>query len=162
MGCGKSEVARSLASRLKLGVIDLDEAITQRVKRSPAQLINEEGEVEFRLIETGTLAQVLEQQNAVVISLGGGAWIEQPNRDLLERNNVISIWLNTPFEICWSRIESDSKDRPLGRTKEQAMSLFQRRQPIYELALIHIPTDAIETAEATAARIEAQLTRFEI
>ena len=44
MGSGKTRIARKLARRLNLAMVDLDERITEKEGRSPAQLIVEEGE----------------------------------------------------------------------------------------------------------------------
>src|SRR6476661_726371 len=85
MGCGKSRVARALAERLNLTMIDLDESITARTGRTPAQLINVDGERAFRAIETETLRDVLHSRDAGVIALGGGAWIEAANRELVNQ-----------------------------------------------------------------------------
>ena len=138
MGCGKSKVARELARRRDVVMVDLDDWITARAGRSPAQLINEDGERAFREIETNALREVLQSGEAGVIALGGGAWIEEVNRELIEEYSCTSIWLDTPFEICWERISASEEDRPLGRTREEAEARYQRRKPIYELAMIHI------------------------
>ena len=138
MGCGKTKVARELARRLNAVMVDLDDEITQRIGRSPAQLIVEDGEPAFRAIETDTLRDVLQQGEAQVIALGGGAWIQETNRRLVEQYRCVSVWLDAPFEMCWTRIETSQVDRPLGRTREQALSLYQRRRSVYELANAHI------------------------
>ena len=153
MGCGKSEVARSLAQRLKTEMSDLDELITQSVGRTPAQLIEQEGECAFREIETNTLVGLLRSKSSGVIALGGGAWIERANRALLRRVDAISVWLDTPLEICWERIVNSSENRPLGKTKEQATELYERRLPIYRLADIRVEVTANAEAENLAARI---------
>ena len=138
MGCGKTRVARELARQLNLFMVDLDDQITKRVGRSAAQLIVEEGEPAFRVIETDTLRHVLQIGEARVIALGGGAWIQETNRRLLDQYGGISVWLDAPFEMCWTRISSSQEDRPLGRTREQALALYEQRRPVYKLANIHI------------------------
>jgi shikimate kinase len=139
MGCGKSVVARALAAHLNVSFVDLDESITDRTGRTPAQVIKEDGESAFRCIETDTLREVLDAGEAGVIALGGGAWIEAANRELINQYGCSSVWLDVPFEVCWTRIESGGEDRPLGRTKSQAATLYERRRPVYQLATIHVP-----------------------
>lgn len=160
MGCGKSEVARRLAKHLNVAMVDLDQVITAEEGRSPAELISEDGEPAFRSIENRILTKVLLEESARVISLGGGAWIEDSNRELIQRRGATSIWIDTPFEICWSRIEADSNDRPLGRTREQASTLFDRRRPIYALANICLPASGDENADELAAMIVDKLNRI--
>ena len=138
MGCGKTHFARELARRLNLNMMDLDDFITESEGRSPAQLIVEDGEPAFRAIESEVLRGLLETKAEGVIALGGGAWIQEGNRKLIHQYEWLSVWLDAPFEICWARIEASGEDRPLGKTREQAQSLFDHRRPIYELADVHI------------------------
>jgi len=156
MGCGKTQVARELSRRLNLEMVDLDESITKREGRSPAQLIVEDGEAAFRSIESEVLRGLLETGGEGVIALGGGAWIQSTNRELIQQHSCLSVWLDTPFEICWARIEASGDYRPLGKTREQAQALFDRRRPIYQLADIHIEVFG-ETLEDLIARIENRL-----
>ena len=138
MGCGKSKVAREVADRLKVAMVDLDERITERTGRSPAQLIVDDGEPAFRSVETATLNDVLQAGETTVIALGGGAWIQEANRALIDQFGCLSIWLDTPFDVCWARIENSDEIRPLGRTRDQALMLYERRRPIYQLAQVHV------------------------
>lgn len=138
MGCGKSRVAREVARRLDVVMVDLDDRITQSTGRSPAQLIVEEGEATFRAVESEILREVLQNGDAKVIALGGGAWIQETNRRLIDEYSCTSVWLDVPFEVCWSRIEASDEDRPLGRTRDQALALYEQRRPIYQLAMVHI------------------------
>lgn len=138
MGCGKSKVAREVADRLNVAMVDLDERITERTGRSPAQLIVDDGEPAFRSVETATLSDVLQTGEATVIALGGGAWIQEGNRALIDQFGCLSIWLDTPFDVCWARIENSDEIRPLGRTRDQALVLYERRRPIYQLAQVHV------------------------
>ena len=162
MGCGKSQVARALAERLELPLIDLDDKITTLHGRTAAQLINEEGEPAFREIETRTLHEVLQSKVAAVVALGGGAWITETNRELVASQGGVAVWLDAPFAVCWQRIEASAEDRPLGRTRAQAEELFNLRRPIYQLADIHVNVMDHELISDTVARIAAALAPYEV
>jgi shikimate kinase len=157
MGCGKSKIARGLARSLDLTMVDLDDSITAHTGRTPAQLINEDGEPAFRRIESDALREVLSSGAAGVIALGGGAWIEAENRELIDQYNCASIWLDVPFEVCWSRIESAGEDRPLGKTRCQAQALIKRRRPMYRHASLHISVRAHEELSDVILQIRSVL-----
>lgn len=159
MGSGKTRIARELARRLDLSMVDLDERVTEKEGRSPAQLIVEEGEQAFRVIESEVLRELLETNTAGVIALGGGAWIQEVNRNLIDQHGYVSIWLDVPFEVCWARIEPSGEGRPLGKTREQAQALYDRRRPVYHLSDIHIPVTGREDFDDLVDRITG-LARF--
>jgi len=158
MGCGKSKVAREVAHRLNVAMVDLDVRITQRTGRSPAQLIVDDGEPAFRSVETATLSDVLESGEATVIALGGGAWIQEPNRVLIDRHGCLSVWLDAPFDLCWTRIEASEEIRPLGRTRDEALARYEQRRPIYQLAEVHV-TIRDESLEDLVSRLIHSLER---
>jgi len=160
MGCGKTEVASRLATRLSLPFIDLDDKITETQGRSPAQLIRERGEETFRTIETRVLSNVVRENRNGVVALGGGAWIESVNRDLIRDEHAVCVWLDTPFEVCWERIWTSSEDRPLGATREEANTRYEKRLPLYQLADIHIKSSATDDPDGLAARIELEITNL--
>ena len=157
MGCGKTEVARALARRLDLPLIDLDVTIAQQQGRTAAQLIREDGEQSFRAIETKTLHAILESDRRAVIALGGGAWITELNRRLIDEYDCLSVWLDAPFDLCWQRIETSAEDRPLSRTRERAEQLYRERQPIYQQAMVRVAVEAQESVETVVARVENYL-----
>jgi len=157
MGCGKTTVARALAARLSCEVIDLDSFIAEREGRSPAEIIREGGEPAFREIETQALRDALEQSKAQVIALGGGAGTIEINRTLVEQHDYLSVWLNTPFEVCWERIQSSANTRPLAPDLDTARKLYESRQDDYRLSSIHIRVVDGDTPEAIADRVLTQV-----
>ena len=161
MGTGKTAVAKSLAKQLGVAIIDLDRFITEGTGRTPAQIIAQDGEQAFRTIETKALTDIVRAGRAGVIALGGGAWIEETNRTVIEEHKCLAVWLDTPFAECWKRIQSSGEDRPLGRTEQQARDLFERRRPVYQLATLHVEVLSDETAPELATRIKAKLAMFD-
>lgn len=147
MGSGKTSVARTLGRLLNRAAIDLDEEITRLKSSAPGELITLQGEEAFREIETDVLRQVLDQE-AKIISLGGGTWTVLRNRELLATCNCLIIWLDVPFETCWRRITDSGGNRPLAPDRHQAKALYKLRQPAYKLAALRVKvTDEMGATE---------------
>ena len=138
MGCGKTTVAAALAERLGCAMIDLDAFITDRKGRSPAEIIEENGEPAFRAIETRALQDVLEKNAARVIALGGGAWMIAANRALVAQHDCLSVWLDAPFELCWERIQSGGTSRPMAPDRPTAENLYNDRRVRYGLSELRV------------------------
>jgi len=137
MGVGKSSVGRHLAQILKSERIDLDFFIEKNTKRKISEIIDTDGESAYRELETANLVRLLEQNDAQVISLGGGTWTVTGNRELIKNKGLTSIWLESTFEHCWYNIKFSHKERPLARDKQKARKLFEDRKKVYCLADWH-------------------------
>lgn len=137
MGVGKSSVAKHLANMLRANRIDLDAFTEKKECRKIAEIIDTDGEAEYRRIETKNLKEVLTSADFTVLSLGGGAWTIKENRDLLKEHKLTSVWLEASFDHCWRNIAFSRKDRPLARNKQKARKLFEERQKTYCLADWH-------------------------
>ena len=139
MGCGKTTVAKQLARKLDAEFIDLDSFVTESEGRSPAEIIEADGETAFRQIESAALNQVLIASDARVLALGGGTWTIPENRTLIALHDCITVWLDAPFDVCWERIKgSGDSVRPLAPDRDSARSRYQARRADYHLAEYHI------------------------
>lgn len=159
MGSGKSTVARALAFRLDSQMIDLDEEILKQAERSARQIIEEDGEPAFREIETRVLRDVLGNNTAGVIALGGGAWTVARNRELIASAGGISVWLDAPFNLCWQRIVTSDDGRPLAPNKKAALGRYTERRAVYATADMHVEATANKTADGVALEIEKALAK---
>lgn len=137
MGVGKSTVARFLASLLDCKKIDLDMFIERSEQRTIAEIIESTGEERYRQIETENLRNVLRDDEAHIIALGGGAWTIEENRRLIKARNFTTVWLESSFEHCWRNIRASKRVRPLAANKQQTARLFDERQRFYCLADWH-------------------------
>lgn len=154
MGAGKTTVAAALARLIGCASIDLDDLITAREGRTPQQLIDQEGEPFFRDAETRALAEVLADEAARVVALGGGAWALERNRRLVNDSGSLAVWLDAPFDLCLQRIlEDEGEDRPNARDPQRARALYDARRAYYALAHLHIAVTHTHTAEHLAAEI---------
>lgn len=157
MGAGKTAVAESLSTRLDCRMIDLDALIAGREGRSIATIIDEDGEVRFREIETRALLDALEFKVAHVIALGGGTWTLERNRMHIEEHDCFTVWLDAPFELCWRRISNEGNLRPFARDQVKTKALYGARKASYALATLRVavaPDNSVE--ELTARIIESQ------
>ena len=137
MGVGKSSVARHLASLLNCRRVDLDSYIEESEGKEIHEIIDGDGLAVYRDIETRCLAELLNNSEAQIVSLGGGAWTEKKNRKMLKDAGFTSVWLESTFQHCWQNIRRSKKERPLARDKDAAKKLFDERQKTYALADWH-------------------------
>jgi shikimate kinase len=132
MGCGKTTVGRALADELGWSFTDLDEEIEAREKITIAELFDTHGEAAFREMETAVLkacVRTVQLGHPQVIALGGGAFLNEENFELVS-NNGVSVWLDCSFEHVCRRIGTETH-RPLARDPEQLRSLFETRRDGY-------------------------------
>jgi shikimate kinase len=152
MGSGKTTIGRRLADELGWSFADLDADIEAEVGTTIAQIFDTRGEEEFRRIETTAIqkrVRMIEKGRPMVVALGGGAFAQRGNYELLE-NNGISVWLDCPFSMVRARVSQES-DRPLARDPEKFRELFENRREAYQRADYRIeiagddPTPAVES-----------------
>ncbi|MQC17626.1 MAG: shikimate kinase, partial [Chloroflexi bacterium] len=112
-GAGKSTVGRALAARLGWPFVDTDDLVTEREGKTPAELITERGEPEFRQIEARVVAEAAGRTPAV-IATGGGAFQSTANRNALSRQGYVCFLDATTGEIARRlEAETDGPVRPL-------------------------------------------------
>lgn len=145
-GCGKTTVGKLLAQKLGRTYLDSDAYITQKTGITPAQIILEQGEPAFRDLESAVIAEIA-QNNCAVIATGGGVVLRPENVDALRMNGKI-FFLDRPLEQLLP-----TEDRPLSATKEAITRRYRERYQIYlSTADQVIPNET--TPEAAAELLE--------
>lgn len=127
MGSGKTYLGKILSSHMNIPLIDLDEWIEKREKRSISKIFEQEGELAFRLMETTALHELDEMSQSgmdLIVSTGGGTPCFHDNMDLMNRIGT-TIWLNPPIDTLLSRLAKEKDHRPLlSRLTNEQMSDF--------------------------------------
>jgi shikimate kinase len=152
MGSGKTTIGRLLAERLGWHFADTDQEIEQQQRSSISGIFETGGETEFRRIETDTIrarVRQIELGRPTVVALGGGAFVQPVNFDLLQENGV-TVWLDCPLATIDRRIRAETH-RPLARDPAQFERLYQSRQEAYSRAHFRIAIESDDPAVAVEA-----------
>ena len=122
-GCGKSSIGRLLAKETGKEFVDSDAEIELLAGKTIPEIFAQDGEEEFRRLETEVLAQ-LGKRSGLVIATGGGCVTRERNYPLLHQNSRI-LWLKR----CPTRLPTEG--RPLSQ-KTTPAKLYDQRKPMYK------------------------------
>ena len=134
MGVGKSTVGKSLSERLNMQFIDVDNLIESEENMSIRNIFEKKGEKYFRNVEKTLSLRSIKTQN-VVISLGGGSFVDTSVREAINQTSL-SFWLDLGIPNLAKRL-ANSKKRPLinGKNLEETLGhIYKKRENIYKLA----------------------------
>jgi shikimate kinase len=140
MGSGKSTIGAKLAEKMGYYFIDSDREIEDNLNMSISDIFAQKGEEYFREIERSTVEKIILRDENMVLSLGGGAFLDEKTRDLIAKK-AISVWLYCDLEILLRRISGNN--RPLLNNVDRRKvleDLIKKRYPIYEQADIGLDT----------------------
>lgn len=128
MAAGKTSVAKLLEEHTGIKAVDTDEAIVQYTRQTISEIINNQGEEDFRRVEAKVLGELVEEQK-LIISTGGGIIESAVSRGILKQ--CYCVWLKVDAKNSAKRIE-DFSTRPMFKDIENAENLLARRNEIYE------------------------------
>ena len=157
MGSGKTTVGRLVAEKLGWDFVDLDTDIEELEHDTVANIFAARGEAEFRRIETAAIRRWLRKIECgipTVIALGGGAFVQAANYEILG-NNGISVWLDTSLDVAEARI-AETDERPLARDKQAFRKLYAERRVLYGRADYRVDGN-LESSEAAGAIVALPL-----
>jgi len=156
MGAGKSCVGRALGKQLGWEFEDLDERIERRERRKVAEIFGDSGELGFRKTEHAALKELMAELRGgtgKIVALGGGAFAQESNAELLAAANALTIFLDADAQELWERCRDQKGiERPLLGSLANFRALYEARRPHYLKAKLRQETSG-KTVEQTAAEI---------
>ena len=148
MGSGKSTIGYHLSKSLNLEFCDIDLIIEKETGRKIAEIFNREGESSFRKIEEKTSIKILKLKNKV-ISLGGGAFLNENIRKEVLSNNI-SFWLDWKKDTLINRIKRNNKRPIVNNSDENELKkLISKRVKIYSMANFKINCEKFSKSDIT-------------
>ncbi|MEV5932864.1 shikimate kinase [Streptomyces sp. NPDC052079] len=154
MGVGKSTVGRLLAERLGVGYRDTDDDIVAAEGRTIADIFVDEGEPAFRALEKRAVRAAVSGHDGV-LSLGGGAILDEDTRTLLAGQPVVYLSMDVEEAV---RRTGLGVARPLlaVNPRKQWRELMEARRHLYEdVAEAVVATDGRTPEEVTEAVLNA-------
>lgn len=157
MGSGKTSSGKELAALTGFEFFDMDRWIEEKTGKKVAEIFEEEGEAQFRNLERKAVEHLREKRRQVV-SLGGGAWMDEGNRVILLENGWC-VWLRVSPQEAWKRVQTQKELRPLlARSKDPQKELervIRERSDLYSKAHFQVNTDGKSPKEVAGIIIQA-------
>lgn len=159
---GKSVIGKNLAKALHVSFIDLDLEIENLyekrngIKLTCRQIMQQNGEKYFRLLELNTLSKIADYKPSI-ISVGGGTPLHAENQRIIK--SCIIIQITAPRGIVFERILMSGQPaffNPEVTLLESFNQLWDEREKVYE----HVKDFSIEnngTVDNAANKIIAKL-----
>lgn len=154
-GSGKSTLGQMISAETERTLLDTDDIITEQEGRTPASIIENDGETAFRLIEASVVSNA-GAQSGQVIATGGGIVTRRENFNALRQNSVI-VFINRPPQLL------AFDNRPLSGGIDVRCALYEARLPLYrEICDIEIDGSGSITEVAETLRAGLRRSGFEI
>lgn len=149
-GAGKSTLGSKLASELTVPFMELDGEIAKDTGMPLSEIFSLYGQSGYRAIEKRTLARVLNEHAAVVLSVGGGVVSEKENFDYL-LSHCYTIWVKAQPEEHMARVLEQGDFRAMAgndQAMEDLRRILEAREPLYRQADMELDTSGSSAAES--------------
>ncbi|WP_053978386.1 shikimate kinase [Mangrovimonas xylaniphaga] len=164
MGSGKTSIGAKLAEILNCKFLDLDAFIEEREEMSVKMLFKLKGEIYFRKAETKYLQEIIDQNEPIIVSLGGGTPCYGNNMErVLSATDIKSVYLKATIPTLAERLFTEKEQRPLIahlNSKELLIEFIGKhlfeRSPFYSQSEVTILTDGKSIDEIVEEVLKAE------
>jgi shikimate kinase len=155
MGSGKTTLGPLVAARLGWSFVDVDDVIEAEAGVTITELFARHGEAAFRERERETIAR-LAAGDSLVLALGGGAIEHEATRTLLLTTpGTRLVHLEVELATTLKRCAGTEITRPILADHANLATRYQRRLPLYRMAHVSIPVDALFPEQAVEQILSA-------
>jgi shikimate kinase len=156
MGVGKTTIGTVLAKKLNRDFIDVDREIEKRHGMPVTEIFKTMGEKHFRQLEKEYIVDLCRNSEKKVISLGGGAFMQEEIRDVCLAASLV-IFLDLSWEAWKERLPMIIDSRPVLQNKsiQEMEDLYRARQHAYSLNHLKVSTDRLTPEQVADSIIES-------
>jgi XRE family aerobic/anaerobic benzoate catabolism transcriptional regulator len=154
-GAGKSTLGLALAKAMRRPFVELDKEIEREAGISLSEVFLLYGQAGYRRIERRCLERIINSQDEIVLSVGGGIVSELETYNLLLMN-CYTVWVKAQPEEHMSRVVAQGDTRPMAGNVEAMDDLrhiLTSREPLYSKADMALDTSG-HTVESSLAELQ--------
>jgi XRE family aerobic/anaerobic benzoate catabolism transcriptional regulator len=152
-GAGKSTLGAALAKQMRRPFIELDREIEHEAGMGLSEIFMLYGPAGYRGFERRCLERIIDTQNDMVVSVGGGVVSEADTFQLLLANSF-TVWLRASPAEHMSRVMAQGDMRPMkghAQAMDDLRNLLTSREPLYARADATINTSGQTVEKSLAA-----------
>jgi XRE family aerobic/anaerobic benzoate catabolism transcriptional regulator len=153
-GAGKTTLGDALATELRIPFLELDCEIERDAGISLSEVFSLYGQAGYHRIERRCLERIIQRDEQMVMSVGGGIVSEAQSYNLLLLN-CFTVWVKATPEEHMARVVAQGDFRPMqGNTEamDDLKRILNAREPFYRKADVTLDTSG-ETLEQSLRKL---------
>jgi XRE family aerobic/anaerobic benzoate catabolism transcriptional regulator len=152
-GAGKTTLGAALAKSMARPLVELDKEIEREAGISLSEVFLLYGQAGYRRIERRCLERVINSQEDIVLTVGGGI-VSEPETYNLLLLNCYTVWVKAAPEEHMSRVIEQGDMRPMAghaEAMEDLRNILVAREPLYGKADAVVDTSGATVQSSFAA-----------
>lgn len=154
-GAGKSTLGQALARSLRRPLVELDQEIEREAGISLSEVFLLYGQAGYRRIERRCLERIIDSQDEIILTVGGGI-VSEPETYNLLLLNCFTVWVKAQPEEHMARVLAQGDTRPMaGHTEamNDLRNILTAREPLYSKADLTLDTSG-RSVEVSLAELQ--------
>ena len=135
-GAGKSTLGGALAKELRRPLVELDREVEREAGMELSEVFLLYGQPGFRRIERRCLERIINNQDDIVLTVGGGI-VSEPDTYNLLLLNCFTVWIKAAPEEHMARVVAQGDMRPMAghaEAMEDLRNILTSREALYAKA----------------------------
>src|SRR5437016_3508008 len=152
-GAGKTTLGSALAKTLRRPFIELDREIAREAGIPLSEVFLLYGQAGYRRIERRCLERIINSQDDIVLSVGGGI-VSEPETYNLLLLNCFTVWIKAAPEEHMARVVAQGDMRPMAghaEAMDDLRNILAAREPLYGKADAVVDTSGRSVEQSFAA-----------